>query len=57
VNLRALVVSVGRATGLLLLLDDPEIRQIAGFGPPEVLLDASPTIVLPPRFMNKTKRV
>jgi len=44
--------------GRLLLLEDPDIREIAaGFGPPEVLLDASPTVVLPPRFMNRTVSV
>ncbi len=43
--------------GRLLLLDDPEIREIASrFGPPELLLDTGPGIVLPPRFMTPAKR-
>lgn len=37
--------------GRLLLLDDPEIRETAArFGPPEVLLDTNPTMVLPRRY-------
>jgi hypothetical protein len=40
-------------SGRLLLLDDPEVREVASrFGPPELLLDAGPTIVLPPKFMT-----
>jgi hypothetical protein len=42
--------------GRLLLLDDLEIRALAGrFGSTEVLLDASPAIVVPPRFMDRVK--
>jgi hypothetical protein len=42
--------------GRLLLLEDADIRAIAGrFGPPEILLDASPAIVLPPRFMHASE--
>ena len=37
--------------GRLLLLDDPEVRDVASrFGPPELLLDSGPTMVLPPRY-------
>ncbi len=37
--------------GRLLVLDDPEIREVAArFGPPEVMLDTNPTMVLPRRF-------
>jgi hypothetical protein len=40
--------------GRLLVLDDPEIRNLASeFGPPELLLDAGPNIVLPPRFARR----
>ncbi|MEV5552697.1 hypothetical protein AB0L44_03490 [Nonomuraea wenchangensis] len=37
--------------GRLLLLDDPEIREVAArFGPPEVVLDDNPTMILPRRY-------
>jgi hypothetical protein len=37
--------------GRLLALEDPEIREVAArFGPPEVLLDTNPTMVLPRRY-------
>jgi 2,5-dihydroxypyridine 5,6-dioxygenase len=37
--------------GRLLLLEDPEVRQAAArFGPPEVLLDPNPIMVLPRRY-------
>jgi hypothetical protein len=37
--------------GYLLLLDDPEIRELAGkFGPADVLLDPNPRLVLPSRY-------
>ena len=36
--------------GYLLLLDDPEIRELAGkFGPADILLDPNPRLVVPPR--------
>jgi hypothetical protein len=48
----------GRAlveNGRLLVLDEPEIREIAtAYGPPELILDAGPNLVLPPRFMSKS---
>jgi 2,5-dihydroxypyridine 5,6-dioxygenase len=37
--------------GNLLLLDDSEIREAAArFGPPEILLDANPQMILPARY-------
>ena len=37
--------------GHLLLLDDPDIRELAGkFGPADVLLDPNPRLVLPSRY-------
>ncbi|MEV0613077.1 hypothetical protein AB0I81_07100 [Nonomuraea sp. NPDC050404] len=37
--------------GRLLLLDDPEIRRVAAeFGPPEVILDDNPVMILPRRY-------
>lgn len=37
--------------GDLLLLDDPEIREAAArFGPPEILLDTNPQMILPRRY-------
>ncbi|WP_173525251.1 M29 family metallopeptidase [Nonomuraea antri] len=37
--------------GRLLLLDAPEIREVAArFGPPEVILDDNPVMILPPRY-------
>ncbi|WP_049562139.1 hypothetical protein [Nonomuraea sp. SBT364] len=37
--------------GRLLLLDDPGIREVAeGFGPPDVLLDDNPLLILPRRY-------
>ncbi|TDD44565.1 hypothetical protein E1286_26800 [Nonomuraea terrae] len=37
--------------GRLLLLDEPEIREVAaGFGPPEVILDDNPVMILPRRY-------
>lgn len=37
------------------MLDDPEVGQIAGFGPPEVLSRCGSDDVLRHWFMNKTK--
>ena len=43
--------------GRFLTLDDPEIREVAArFGPPGLLLDAGPGIVLPSRFMRPAER-
>src|SRR5215470_9811719 len=43
--------------GRLLLLDDPEIRELASrFGPAEILLDAGPTMVLPARYCIPKER-
>lgn len=43
--------------GRLLLLDDPKIRDLAAaYGPPELILDAGPNLVLPARFMSKKAR-
>ncbi|GAA2204530.1 hypothetical protein GCM10009850_004100 [Nonomuraea monospora] len=37
--------------GRLLLLDEPEIREVAArFGPPEVILDDNPVMILPRRY-------
>jgi 2,5-dihydroxypyridine 5,6-dioxygenase len=37
--------------GNLLLLEDPEIREVAArFGPPEILLDTNPQMILPRRY-------
>lgn len=37
--------------GNLLLLDDPEIQETAArFGPPEILLDSNPQMILPRRY-------
>jgi 2,5-dihydroxypyridine 5,6-dioxygenase len=37
--------------GNLLLLDDPEVREVAArFGPPEILLDSNPQMILPRRY-------
>ncbi|SEG29532.1 hypothetical protein SAMN05444920_102484 [Nonomuraea solani] len=37
--------------GRLLLLDEPEIRQVAAqFGPPDVILDDNPVMILPRRY-------
>ncbi|MEV0383813.1 hypothetical protein [Nonomuraea sp. NPDC050643] len=37
--------------GRLLLLDEPEIREVAArFGPPDVILDDNPAIILPRRY-------
>ncbi|MFJ1886854.1 hypothetical protein [Streptomyces sp. NPDC088137] len=37
--------------GYLLLLDDPEIQELAGkFGPADILLDPNDRLVLPPRY-------
>lgn len=41
--------------GRLLLLDDPEIIEVAAaFGPPDILLDDNPTMVLPRRYTGGT---
>ncbi|MER6582548.1 hypothetical protein [Nonomuraea sp. NPDC001023] len=41
--------------GRLLLLDDPEIRRVAErFGPPDVILDDNPVMVLPRRYSGAT---
>lgn len=37
--------------GRLLMLDEPEIREVAArFGPPEVILDDNPVMILPRRY-------
>ncbi|PZG16140.1 hypothetical protein [Nonomuraea aridisoli] len=37
--------------GRLLILDEPEIREVAAnFGPPEVILDDNPVMILPRRY-------
>ncbi|MEU4573172.1 MULTISPECIES: hypothetical protein [Nonomuraea] len=37
--------------GRLLLLDDPDLREVAArFGPPDVLLDDNPLLILPARY-------
>ncbi|MFC4009828.1 hypothetical protein ACFOY2_21545 [Nonomuraea purpurea] len=37
--------------GRLLMLDDPDIREVAArFGPPDVILDDNPLMILPRRF-------
>jgi 2,5-dihydroxypyridine 5,6-dioxygenase len=37
--------------GRLLLLDDPAIREVAArFGPPDVILDDNPAMILPGRY-------
>jgi hypothetical protein len=37
--------------GWLLLLDEAEIRDVAArFGPPDIMLDDNPQIILPRRF-------
>lgn len=42
--------------GRLLMLDDPEIRQVAErFGPPEVILDDNPVMVLPRRHTGAAR--
>ncbi|MFE3450286.1 hypothetical protein ACFXJ8_15265 [Nonomuraea sp. NPDC059194] len=41
--------------GRLLLLGDPEIREVAArFGPPDVVLDDNPLVVLPRRYTGGT---
>src|SRR4051794_37462250 len=42
--------------GRLLILDEPEIREVAArFGPPEVVLDDNPQIILPRRYSGAAK--
>jgi hypothetical protein len=39
--------------GRLLILDEPEIREVAAeFGPPEILLDDNPQMILPRRYTS-----
>jgi hypothetical protein len=41
--------------GRLLLLDAPEIREVAArFGPPDVILDDNPLMILPRRYTGGT---
>ena len=49
------MVTVGDVTlsrgGRLSILDDPEIREVAArFGPPDVVLDDNPQLILPRRY-------
>ncbi|PRX70331.1 leucyl aminopeptidase (aminopeptidase T) [Nonomuraea fuscirosea] len=43
--------------GRLLMLDEPEIREVAArFGPPEVILDDNPVMILPRRYSGAGER-
>jgi len=53
-------VTVGATTisdrGRLTILDEPEIREVAAqFGPPEVILDDNPQMILPRRYSGAAK--
>lgn len=43
--------------GRLLILDEPEIREVAAaYGPPEVVLDDNPQMILPRRYSGAARR-